>query len=59
MIKAVNSVRSIALNYRLFEQLCDANDEDFQRLLVNTEGNVLKLRGKHNNILLTLLFSGK
>ncbi|GBP89280.1 SCAN domain-containing protein 3 [Eumeta japonica] len=37
VIKAVNKIRSNALNMRLFAQLCDENDEDFQRLLLHTE----------------------
>ncbi|XP_026317857.1 SCAN domain-containing protein 3-like [Hyposmocoma kahamanoa] len=37
VIKAVNKIRSNALNTRLFAQLCDENDEDFQRLLLHTE----------------------
>ncbi|GBP39620.1 SCAN domain-containing protein 3 [Eumeta japonica] len=37
VIKAVNKMRSNALNTRLFAQLCDENDEDFQRLLLHTE----------------------
>ncbi|GBP17923.1 SCAN domain-containing protein 3 [Eumeta japonica] len=37
VIKAVNKIRSNALNTRLFAQLCDGNDEDFQRLLLHTE----------------------
>jgi hypothetical protein len=30
-------VRSNALNDRLFRELCDENDEDFNRLLLHTE----------------------
>lgn len=37
IINAVNKIRSNALNTRLFAQLCDENDEDFQRLLLHTE----------------------
>lgn len=37
VINAVNKIRSNALNTRLFAQLCDENDEDFQRLLLHTE----------------------
>ncbi|GBP71622.1 SCAN domain-containing protein 3 [Eumeta japonica] len=37
VIKAVNKIRSNALNTRLFAQLCDENDEDFQRLLLYTK----------------------
>lgn len=37
VINAVNKIRSNALNTRLFVQLCDENDEDFQRLLLHTE----------------------
>lgn len=37
VIKAVNKIKSSALNTRLFAQLCDENDEDFQRLLLHTE----------------------
>ncbi|GBO99588.1 SCAN domain-containing protein 3 [Eumeta japonica] len=32
-----NNIRSNALNTRLFAQLCDENDEDFQRSLLHTE----------------------
>ncbi|GBP03109.1 SCAN domain-containing protein 3 [Eumeta japonica] len=37
VIKAVNKIRRNALNTCLFAQLCDENDEDFQRLLLHTE----------------------
>ncbi|KAL0830409.1 hypothetical protein ABMA28_002588 [Loxostege sticticalis] len=37
VIKTVNKIKSSALNTRLFAQLCDENDEDFQRLLLHTE----------------------
>lgn len=37
VIKAVNKIRNSALNDRLFNQLCVANDEDFNRLLFYTE----------------------
>lgn len=37
VIKAVNKIRSSSLNDRLFNQLCIANDEDFNRLLFHTE----------------------
>ncbi|XP_025266439.1 SCAN domain-containing protein 3-like [Camponotus floridanus] len=37
VINAVNKIKSNALNTRLFAQLCDENDEDFQRLLLHTE----------------------
>ncbi|XP_067417820.1 SCAN domain-containing protein 3-like [Emydura macquarii macquarii] len=37
VITAVNKIRSNALNSRLFEQLCEENDEDFHRLLLHTE----------------------
>ncbi|GBP07093.1 TBC1 domain family member 19 [Eumeta japonica] len=33
----VNEIRSNPLNTRLFAQLCNENDEDFQRLLLHTE----------------------
>lgn len=37
VIRAVNKIRSNSLNDRLFSQLCIANDEDFNRLLLHTE----------------------
>jgi hypothetical protein len=37
VITAVNKIRSNALNDRLFRKLCDENDEDFNRLLLQTE----------------------
>lgn len=37
VIRAVNKIRSNSLNDRLFSQLCVANDEDFNRLLLHTE----------------------
>ena len=48
MITAVNKIKANALNSRLFHQLCIANDEDFQCLLLHTDvrwlskGNCLK-----------------
>jgi len=37
VINAINQRKSNALNTRLFAQLCDENDEGFQRLLLLTE----------------------
>ncbi|XP_072136178.1 zinc finger BED domain-containing protein 5-like [Mobula birostris] len=37
VIKAVNFIKSHALQDRLFRQLCEENDEDFQTLLLHTE----------------------
>ncbi|KFD48205.1 hypothetical protein M513_10919 [Trichuris suis] len=37
VISAVNKIKSKSLNERLFSQLCEANDEDFNRLLLHTE----------------------
>jgi len=37
VIKAVNKIKRNALNERLFVQLCSANDEDYNRLLLHTE----------------------
>ncbi|CAH1997428.1 unnamed protein product [Acanthoscelides obtectus] len=37
VIDAVNRIRSNALNTRLFEQLCEENDEHFHQLLLHTE----------------------
>ncbi|GBP00781.1 SCAN domain-containing protein 3 [Eumeta japonica] len=37
IIQAVNKIRSNALNTRLFAQLCDKNDKDFQRLFLHNE----------------------
>uniref|UniRef100_A0A5S6QLU3 DUF4371 domain-containing protein n=1 Tax=Trichuris muris TaxID=70415 RepID=A0A5S6QLU3_TRIMR len=37
VIAAVNKIKSKSLNERLFGQLCETNDEDFNRLLLHTE----------------------
>ena len=37
VIKAVNKIKAHALNTRLFKQLCNENDEAFERLLFHTE----------------------
>ncbi|KFD63506.1 hypothetical protein M514_08497 [Trichuris suis] len=37
VITAVNKIKSSALRERLFSQLCEENDEDFNRLLLHTE----------------------
>ena len=37
IIKAVNRIKAHALNTRLFKQLCQENDEEFERLLLHTE----------------------
>ncbi|KFD45776.1 hypothetical protein M513_13354 [Trichuris suis] len=37
VISAVNKINSKSLNERLFSQSCEANDEDFNRLLLHTE----------------------
>ena len=37
IIKAVNKIKAHALNTRLFKQLCQENDEEFERLLLHTE----------------------
>uniref|UniRef100_A0A5S6Q3P9 DUF4371 domain-containing protein n=1 Tax=Trichuris muris TaxID=70415 RepID=A0A5S6Q3P9_TRIMR len=37
VISAVNKIKSSALRERLFSQLCEENDEDFNRLLLHTE----------------------
>ncbi|KRX14634.1 SCAN domain-containing protein 3 [Trichinella nelsoni] len=36
-IAAINKIRSILLNDRLFSQLCEQNDEEFNRLQMRTE----------------------
>ncbi|CAG9786987.1 unnamed protein product [Diatraea saccharalis] len=36
-VRSLNKIRSNSLNDRLFSQLCIANDEDFNRLLLHTE----------------------
>ena len=36
-IKSVNKIKAHALNTRLFKQLCNENDEAFERLLLHTE----------------------
>ena len=48
VLKAVNTIKARALNFRLFRQLCAENDEEFEQLLLHTEvrwlskGNCLK-----------------
>ncbi|KRX18111.1 SCAN domain-containing protein 3 [Trichinella nelsoni] len=37
VIAAINKIRSIPLNDRIFSQLCEQNDEEFNRLLMHTE----------------------
>ncbi|KFD59258.1 hypothetical protein M514_28563, partial [Trichuris suis] len=37
VIAAVNRIKANASNDRLFRQLCDENDEDYNRLLLHTE----------------------
>ena len=37
VVKAINFIKSHALNDRLFRQLCADNDEEFKRLLLHTE----------------------
>ena len=37
VIKAVNKIKAHALNTHLFKQLCNENDEAFERLLLHTE----------------------
>ncbi|KRZ84625.1 Protein ZBED8 [Trichinella sp. T8] len=37
VIAGINKIRSILLNDRLFSQLCEQNDEEFNRLLMHTE----------------------
>lgn len=37
VIKAVNQIKTHPLTDRLFRQLCHANEEDFERLLLHTE----------------------
>lgn len=37
VIKAINKIRSNSLNDRLFNKLCNENDEDYNRLLLHTE----------------------
>ncbi|KAM3874376.1 zinc finger BED domain-containing protein 5-like [Diretmus argenteus] len=36
-VKAINKIKAHALNDRLFRQLCQENDETFERLLLHTE----------------------
>ena len=36
-IKAINKIKANAKNSRLFRQLCNKNDEEFERLLLHTE----------------------
>ena len=36
-IRSVDKIRNNSLNDRLFNQLCVANDEDFNRLIFHTE----------------------
>jgi hypothetical protein len=37
VIEVVNRIRSKALNTKLFKQLCEVNDEEFNKLLLHTE----------------------
>ena len=37
VITAINKIKAHALNSRLFQQLCNGNDEEFKRLLLHTE----------------------
>ena len=37
MIKAVNKIQRHALQSRLFKQLCNDNDEVFDKLIMHTE----------------------
>ena len=37
IIKTVNEIKALALNTRLFTQLCNENDEAFKRLLLHAE----------------------
>ena len=41
VIKAVNKIKAHALNTHLFKQLCNENDEAFERLLLHTEVRLL------------------
>ena len=52
VINAINTIRSNALNSRLFSQLCQENDEDFNRLLLHTE-----VRWLSKGLCLTRFFS--
>ncbi|KFM62868.1 SCAN domain-containing protein 3, partial [Stegodyphus mimosarum] len=52
VIRAVNKIRSNSLNDRLFSQLCIANDEDFNRLLLHTEVRWLS-KGEDLNLIKT------
>lgn len=36
-VKAINKIKAHALNNRLFRQLCQENDETFERLLLHTD----------------------
>ena len=37
VMRAINKIKTRTLNTRLFRQLCDENDEKFERLLLHTE----------------------
>ena len=37
VVKSVNKIKSQPLNSRIFRQLCEKNDEEFDRLLLHTE----------------------
>ena len=52
VIKAVNRIRSNALNTRLFAHLCEENDELFHQLLLHTE-----VRWLSKGLCLTRFFS--
>ena len=43
VIRAVNLIRSPALNSRLFAQLCEENGEEFKRLVLHTEVRWLRV----------------
>ena len=36
-VKAINKIKANAKNDRFFRQLCEASNEEFQRLLLHTE----------------------
>ena len=44
VIKAVNKIKAHAFNTRLFRQLCNKNDEAFERLLLHTKARWLSKR---------------
>ena len=52
-VKAINKIKANAKNDQIFRQLCEANDEKFERLLIHTEVSWLSKRRISGKILQT------